>query len=72
MCQYDGTRQDVLRTSTDNLSMDTLSSRLKDMVRIRDKTAGYAVSMKMFEKGKIPAVISVMYIFIWFTFVFLI
>ena len=62
MCQYDGTREDILRTSKDNLSSDTLTSHLKDMVRIRDKTAGYAVSMKMFEKGKIPAVISVLHI----------
>ena len=66
MCQYDGTREDILRTSKDNLSSDTLNSRLKDMVRIRDKTVGYSVSMKMFEKGKIPMVISVLHICFWF------
>ena len=66
MCQYDGTREDILRSSKDNLSSDTLNSRLKDMVRIRDKSVGYAVSMKMFEKGKVPAVISVLHMFFWF------
>ena len=65
MCQYDGTREDILRTSKDNLSTDTLNARLKDMVRIQDKTVGYAVCMKMFKKGKIPMVISIMHIYVW-------
>ena len=38
VCQYDGTWEDSLRTSKDNLSTDTLNSSLKDMVGIRDKT----------------------------------
>ena len=66
MCQYDGTREDALHSSKDNLSSDSLTFRLKDMVRIRDKIAGYAVSMKMFEKGKIPAVISVLHTYFGF------
>ena len=65
MCQYDGTREDILHTSKDNLSSDTLNSYLKDMVRIRDKAIGYTVSMKMFEKGKIPMVIFVLHMHLW-------
>ena len=59
MCQYSGKEDDVLRTTKNPLPSDTLLMRMKDLVRIRDQTYGFNVMMNMPEKGKVPAVSSV-------------
>ena len=62
LCQYSG-KKDEMRTKVDDLSQDAIDHRMKDIVKIRDKKAGFKVAMPMPENGKITAVSSALDLF---------
>src|SRR3954462_4297793 len=56
MHEYTSDRRDTLRISEDNFSSDSIKFRLKDIVKVKDKTRGFTLTYDMFVDGKCPKV----------------
>ena len=56
MHEYTSDRRDSLRISVDNFSSDSIKLCLKDIVKVKDKKCGFAITYDMFVDGKCPKV----------------